>query len=308
MSLVYLPDSDYIGKQRVAIWKQQLCPPSFSPPPPPRVFVQLARDYLGISEAEVTGWVRGSERHWTTERPTNILLRNRLERKWNPCEPAPPPPARQAQHKPSTKLSAIARIGGSSGSGRRRGGGALAAAAAAAAEAEAEAEAAMASASASGSVSVSMSMSMSMSVPPTGSDPSAVGQCGIGSGPSSDILKDMMEATAAAARAPDDAAMDSSFASAPPLATPSSAVAMDFDDQAGGAEAGRAAAGESVESCESRAGGEHFGGALSKCGAAVGSNAEGGGGNVGATSGMEVDGEEEPDEMDEDEEDDDKVG
>lgn len=38
-----------------------------------------------MTDAEVTGWVRGPDRHWTTERPASLLLRQRVERKGNPA-------------------------------------------------------------------------------------------------------------------------------------------------------------------------------------------------------------------------------
>lgn len=52
----------------------------------------MTREYLNMPDSEVAGWVRGPERHWTTERPASLLLRKRIENKWNP--PPPPPPSR----------------------------------------------------------------------------------------------------------------------------------------------------------------------------------------------------------------------
>ncbi|CAN0419627.1 unnamed protein product, partial [Ectocarpus fasciculatus] len=48
------------------------------------IVANLAKEYLHMPDAEVTGWVRGAERHWTAERPYNLLLRQRVEQRGNP--------------------------------------------------------------------------------------------------------------------------------------------------------------------------------------------------------------------------------
>lgn len=50
---------------------------------------QMTKEYLGMGDAEVSGWVRGGERHWATERPVNFLLRRRVEHKWDAIANAP---------------------------------------------------------------------------------------------------------------------------------------------------------------------------------------------------------------------------
>lgn len=92
---------------------------------------QMTKDYLHMANDEVTGWVRGAERHWTTERPASLLLRQRIERKWSPQVDTPP-----LTKTASTVGSASAipigggnyngmaysdgRVGGGVGGGRRR--------------------------------------------------------------------------------------------------------------------------------------------------------------------------------------------
>ncbi|CAN0365315.1 unnamed protein product, partial [Laminaria digitata] len=46
------------------------------------IVANMTKEYLRMPDAEVTGWVRGLERHWTNERPANLLLRRRVEQKW----------------------------------------------------------------------------------------------------------------------------------------------------------------------------------------------------------------------------------
>lgn len=55
---------------------------------------QMTKDYLNMPDSEVAGWVRGRERHWTTERPASLLLRRRIEQKWKPpaADSTPPHP------------------------------------------------------------------------------------------------------------------------------------------------------------------------------------------------------------------------
>lgn len=46
---------------------------------------------MGMGDTEVTGWVRGGERHWATERPVNLLIRRRVEHKWDDIANTPAP-------------------------------------------------------------------------------------------------------------------------------------------------------------------------------------------------------------------------
>lgn len=50
---------------------------------------QMTKEYMGMGDTEVTGWVRGGERHWATERPVNLLLRRRVEHKWDDISNTP---------------------------------------------------------------------------------------------------------------------------------------------------------------------------------------------------------------------------
>lgn len=141
----------------------------------------------------MTGWVRGSERHWTTERPMSFLLRKRIEQQWNPKPPPPPPrppPPLPGLSNQSYPKQHGGRSGATSGIVRRCGGGAFATAAAAAAEAEAEAEAAM------------VASGLAARPPPPLAARSRDDMVSRTESPSfsSEILRDMMEATAAAAR------------------------------------------------------------------------------------------------------------